>query len=356
MSHSSQAVVGDRGEMGSRAQLGNYDGNWQRSFPEWVELIEGDILSGQTNPRRARNLSDIYQSAHPEQARRQVVAENASEENVLSSALRETVDNVFHGNVPGAVEANMNSPSATNAFSELMDMAIQRRIEEDSDYDPSRYPNIDRRLMREQVRSASEILAHARKSARKQDEFSRGGFHFVAVWDHILESQCAHDEAGDAQCSRCRFESSLRLPELPEMVFPNNTLTIEFTKFAGSSINFNALDALKMVSPDVLPDVQDEFSRGGFHFVAVWDHILESQCAHDEAGDAQCSRCRFESSLRLPELPEMVFPNNTLTIEFTKFAGSSINFNALDALKMVSPDVLPDVQVSVFPALCRCCF
>ncbi|PIO59419.1 hypothetical protein TELCIR_19118, partial [Teladorsagia circumcincta] len=78
-------------------------------------------------------------------------------------------------------------------------------------------------LMREQGRSASEILAHARKSARKQ---------------------------------RCRFESSLRLPELPEMVFPNNTLTIEFTKFAGSSINFNALDALKMVSPDVLPDVQ----------------------------------------------------------------------------------------------------
>ncbi|PIO64762.1 hypothetical protein TELCIR_13595 [Teladorsagia circumcincta] len=119
--------------------------------------------------------------------------------------------------------------------------------------------------MREQGRSASEILAHARKSARKQiavfmqDEFSRGGYHFVAVWDHILESQCAHEGAGDMQCSRCRFESSLRLPELPEMVFPNNTLTIEFTKFAGSSINFNALDALKMVSPDVLPDVQVSF-------------------------------------------------------------------------------------------------
>ncbi|XGW28289.1 hypothetical protein V3C99_008247 [Haemonchus contortus] len=87
-------------------------------------------------------------------------------------------------------------------------------------------------------------------------------------------------------------------------------------------------------------------NRGGFHFVAVSDHILESQCAHEGAGDMQCSRCRFEMSLRLPELPEMVFPNNALTIEFTKFSGSFINFNALDALKMVSPDVLPDVQVA----------
>ncbi|KAK6008884.1 hypothetical protein OSTOST_26220, partial [Ostertagia ostertagi] len=230
MSHSSQSFVGR--EMGTRAELGNYDGNWRRSFPEWVELIENDILSGQTEPRRARNPSDIYQSAHPEQARRQVVSDHVSGEDALSSALRETVDNVFHGNVPATVEANLRSPSVTNAFSELMDMAIQRRIEEDNDYDPSRYPNIDHRLMREQGRSASEILAHARKSARKQDEFSRGGYHFVAVWDHILESQCAHEGAGDMQCSRCRFESSLRLPELPEMVFPNNTLTIEFTKFA----------------------------------------------------------------------------------------------------------------------------
>ncbi|PIO64763.1 hypothetical protein TELCIR_13596 [Teladorsagia circumcincta] len=146
MSHNSQTVVGR--ETVSRAELGSYDGNWQRSFPEWVELIENDILSSQTEPRRARNPSDIYQSAHPEQARRQVVSDHVSGEDVLSSALRETVDNVFHGNVPAAVEANLRSPSATNAFSELMDMAIQRRLEEDNDYDPSRYPNIDRRYTR----------------------------------------------------------------------------------------------------------------------------------------------------------------------------------------------------------------
>ncbi|KAK6752732.1 hypothetical protein RB195_003880 [Necator americanus] len=112
--------------------------------------------------------------------------------------------------------------------------------------------------MREPSRSASEILAHARRSARKQDEFTRGGFHFIAVWDHILESQCSHnaEEGGDVECSRCLFERSLSLPELPEMVFPKNTLTVDFAQFPGCSINFNALDALKMVSDNTLPDVQ----------------------------------------------------------------------------------------------------
>ncbi|WKY06716.1 hypothetical protein Q1695_006695 [Nippostrongylus brasiliensis] len=110
--------------------------------------------------------------------------------------------------------------------------------------------------MKEQSLRASEILAHARRRARKQEEFDRGGFHFTAVWDHILESQCSHHETGDTACSRCLFERSLMLPELPEMVFPNNTLTIAFTRYPGCSIQFNALDALKMVSADVLPDVQ----------------------------------------------------------------------------------------------------
>ncbi|KAK5964480.1 Ubiquitin domain containing protein [Trichostrongylus colubriformis] len=147
MSHSTQSVVG-RGETESRAQFGNYDGSWQQSFPGWVQLIERDILSGQTNPRQLRNPSDIYQSAHPEQARRQMVSEDVSGEDALLSALRETVDNAFHGNIPAAVETNLNSTSATSAFSELVDLAIQRRIQEDHDYDPSRYPAIDRRYTR----------------------------------------------------------------------------------------------------------------------------------------------------------------------------------------------------------------
>ncbi|KIH62388.1 TIP41-like family protein [Ancylostoma duodenale] len=88
--------------------------------------------------------------------------------------------------------------------------------------------------MREPGRSASEILAHARRSARKQDEFFRGGFHFVAVWDHILESQCAHTTSAGGDTS--------------------NDCSV------GCSINFNALDALKMVSDNTLPDVQIESS------------------------------------------------------------------------------------------------
>lgn len=114
--------------------------------------------------------------------------------------------------------------------------------------------------MKETTRSASEILAHARISAKKKEEFSRGGFHFVAVWDHILESQCAHKSnsstSEDVECSRCLFEKSLRLPELPEMVFPKNALTIKFSRFSNSFMTFNTLDALKMVSADVLPNVQ----------------------------------------------------------------------------------------------------
>ncbi|CAJ0602743.1 unnamed protein product [Cylicocyclus nassatus] len=113
--------------------------------------------------------------------------------------------------------------------------------------------------MHESGRRASEILANARRNARKQDDFSRGGFHFTAIWDHILESQCAHANLtanGDSDCSRCLFERSLRLPELPEMVFPKNTLIVDFIQFPGSSISFSALEALKMVSSDTLPDVQ----------------------------------------------------------------------------------------------------
>ncbi|KJH42388.1 TIP41-like family protein [Dictyocaulus viviparus] len=113
--------------------------------------------------------------------------------------------------------------------------------------------------MKHSVRSASEVLAHARRNARKKDEFSKGGFHFIAVWDHILESCCNHVGSvamnDKLECSRCLFESSLRLPELPEMVFPKNSLTIKFLRFSGCFISFNALDALKMVSADVSPNV-----------------------------------------------------------------------------------------------------
>lgn len=92
MPQNSQAAMGGGVSDGYSAERGAFDGSWQQSFPvlfrcainmrlcslvcrtscfqEWAETIEGDVLSGVTNPRRPRNPSDIYQSAHPEQTRR----------------------------------------------------------------------------------------------------------------------------------------------------------------------------------------------------------------------------------------------------------------------------------------------
>lgn len=43
--------------------------------------------------------------------------------------------------------------------------------------------------------------------------------------------------------------------------------------------------------------------------------------------------CRISSELELPSLPEMVFGDNVLQIDHA--AGFGIQFNALDALKLV---------------------
>uniref|UniRef100_A0A0K0DNL1 BAG6 domain-containing protein n=1 Tax=Angiostrongylus cantonensis TaxID=6313 RepID=A0A0K0DNL1_ANGCA len=124
------------------AQLRGYDGDWARSFPDWVETMECDALSGQTNPRLLRNPSDMYQMGHLEHGRRQVVPEHASEESLLSSAAQEIVGNVFRGNIPTTIHENISSGAALSALDELMDLAIQNRIQGDSDYDPTQYPNV----------------------------------------------------------------------------------------------------------------------------------------------------------------------------------------------------------------------
>ncbi len=45
---------------------------------------------------------------------------------------------------------------------------------------------------------------------------------------------------------------------------------------------------------------------------------------------------RFESQLRLPQVPEMIFAENILRMQHT--GGYGIEFNALDALKLVDPE------------------
>ena len=53
--------------------------------------------------------------------------------------------------------------------------------------------------------------------------------------------------------------------------------------------------------------------------------------------------CRYQSSLELPHLPDMVFHKNVLTIEHEK--GAKLVFNPMDALKRVRNEKL-DMKVS----------
>ncbi|CAL1534867.1 unnamed protein product [Lymnaea stagnalis] len=61
----------------------------------------------------------------------------------------------------------------------------------------------------------------------------------ISSWkSHILESEGAQRE---------KFEQELKLPQLPEMVFAENFLRIDHQ--SGCGIDFNALDALRLVDP-----------------------------------------------------------------------------------------------------------
>lgn len=72
-------------------------------------------------------------------------------------------------------------------------------------------------------------------------------------------------------------------------------------------------------------------------------HILHSQCSTPEFCSSEdkekCQFCIYNETLILPHMPEMVFPNNVLTL--THGSGAKIEFNALDALKVVSNGRLP---------------
>ncbi|KHJ96625.1 hypothetical protein OESDEN_03411 [Oesophagostomum dentatum] len=128
----------------TNVHLQDYDGDWRRSFPEWLEVIERDSLSAQTSPRQRRNRSDVYQTMLPEHMRRQVVHENASENDVLSSALQESLRDVFRGNTPPLSDEHMNSSAVLSAMNDLLNSAVRHRLEDDPDFDPNRYPEVAR--------------------------------------------------------------------------------------------------------------------------------------------------------------------------------------------------------------------
>lgn len=81
--------------------------------------------------------------------------------------------------------------------------------------------------------------AAALKSKRREEKFQFGPWTLAAVESHILISEGPDRE---------RFEAELRLPQLPEMIFADNVLRLKHS--GGFGIEFNALDALKLVDPE----------------------------------------------------------------------------------------------------------
>lgn len=70
--------------------------------------------------------------------------------------------------------------------------------------------------------------------------------------------------------------------------------------------------------------VTSQFQFGPWTLTAVKSHILESE---------GIARQRFEGELELPQVPEMIFADNVLRLQHV--AGFGLEFNALDALKLV---------------------
>ncbi|KZC06983.1 PREDICTED: TIP41-like protein [Dufourea novaeangliae] len=87
-----------------------------------------------------------------------------------------------------------------------------------------------------------------------------------------------------------------------------------------------------------LPVNQEERIFPPWHIKYTKSHILHSKCSKSENGcnekDEPCQFCIFSHTLELPHMPDMVFPNNILTLHHED--GATLQFNALDALKTVS--------------------
>lgn len=100
------------------------------------------------------------------------------------------------------------------------------------------------------------------KHTSRNEKFEFGPWIITTRKSHILQSKCTNaneckpedddctlEESQNCQhriCPFCRYERELALPKLPDMVFAENILRIEYPpKQIG--VEFNALDALKLV-------------------------------------------------------------------------------------------------------------
>lgn len=88
-----------------------------------------------------------------------------------------------------------------------------------------------------------------------------------------------------------------------------------------------------------LPKNGEEHNHPPWHIKYTQSHILSSNCAKISCGNYNegrnlCQFCMYSETLKLPHMPDMVFPNNILTLRHED--GAFLQFNAMDALKRVS--------------------
>ncbi|XP_067129503.1 TIP41-like protein isoform X2 [Centruroides vittatus] len=91
--------------------------------------------------------------------------------------------------------------------------------------------------------------------------------------------------------------------------------------------------------------LKQTFDFGPWTLTSIKSHILQSKCTSadicnvlrqksiEDSNMKYCTFCRFEKELQLPQLPDMTFANNNLSIKHKD--GFGIEFNCLDALKLV---------------------
>ena len=85
--------------------------------------------------------------------------------------------------------------------------------------------------------------------------------------------------------------------------------------------------------------MSENFEFAPWILTSVKSHILPSKCPKGscmEDDKEPCKICCYSRSLTLPHLPDMVFPENVLRIQHPN--GTGLEFNALDALKLVNPN------------------
>ncbi|KAE9554329.1 hypothetical protein FO519_002439 [Halicephalobus sp. NKZ332] len=103
--------------------------------------------------------------------------------------------------------------------------------------------------------SPEKVMERAQANARVEEKYRFDEtVDFVAIRDHILPSVCRHVDG--IVCQVCKYANELELPQLPEMIFPNNKLMLKVAGKDDFLIEFNAFDALERVDAKKLPDVE----------------------------------------------------------------------------------------------------